>query len=140
LPTMLNIKDQLSILARLSKADQVIAEEETDLIMEIGKKHNLDEEEIQEVIDNPSKIGNLSNLPDDEKFEYLVMIIKLMKADRKIKRSEVQFCERIAVKMGYKPGVVADLSAHIYNDPNINPDYNMLKKLADKMQQDSENE
>lgn len=140
MPTMLNIKDQLSILARLSKADQVIAEEETDLIMEIGKKHNLDEEEIQEVIDNPSKIGNLSNLPDDEKFEYLVMIIKLMKADRKIKRSEVQFCERIAVKMGYKPGVVADLSAHIYNDPNINPDYNMLKKLADKMQQDSENE
>jgi len=108
--------------------------------MEIGKKHNLDEEEIQEVIDNTSKIGNLSNLPDDEKFEYLVMIIKLMKADRKIKRSEVQFCERIAVKMGYKPGVVADLSAHIYNDPNINPDYNMLKKLADKMQQDSENE
>jgi uncharacterized tellurite resistance protein B-like protein len=129
---MLPIKDQISLLARLSRVDKVIAKEEEKLIHEIGRKHGLSEEEVQEIIESPFEIADLGHLPADEKFEYLVTIIRIMKADRKIRRSEIQFCERVAMKLGYMPGVVADLSARIHSDPNINPDMAALRKTADK--------
>ena len=42
-----------------------------------------------------------------------------MKVDSKIHEKEIEFCERLALKLGYKPGVIADLSAYIYSDPEI---------------------
>ena len=58
-------------------------------------------------------------------------VIQLMKIDRKVHNSEIEFCEKIAMKLGYKPGVVADLSAYIYSDPSMTTDRKHLRKIAD---------
>ena len=55
-----------------------------------------------------------------------------MKIDRKVHQSEIQYCERLAVKLGYRPGVIADLSAYIYSDPTLSSDRGHLRALADK--------
>lgn len=132
LPQMLPIKDQLSILVHLSKADKVVAKEERMLIHAVGRGHGLDEKEIDEIIELPNEIGTLKDLPTEEKFDYLYTVIQLMKIDKKIYQSEIQFCEKIAMKLGYKPGVVADLSQFIYSDPTMSSDRNYLRKIADK--------
>lgn len=129
---MLPIEEQLSILVHLSKADNYVAKEESDLIHHIGESNGLSYDQVENVIDNPKPIGSLDNLPDDEKFEYLFNVIQLMKVDKKIFQKEIEFCERIAIKLGYKPGVIADMSAYIYSDPNIMTKREYLRSIADQ--------
>ncbi len=129
---MLPIKDQISILVHLSKVDNYVAKEESDLIHAIGQRNGLTHDEVETIIDNPKPIGNLKNLPQDEKFEYLFNVIQLMKVDKKIFQKEIEFCEKIAVKLGYRPGVIADLSAYIYSDPDIITKQSYLKTIADQ--------
>ncbi|HLT72569.1 MAG TPA: hypothetical protein VKZ75_07935, partial [Cyclobacteriaceae bacterium] len=80
----------------------------------------------------PSPISGVSSLTPEEKFEHLYYLIQLMKMDGQVFRSEIIFCEQIAERLGYKKGVVGELSQHIYSDPSITADRDMLKKKAEK--------
>jgi len=84
------------------------------------------------MLQNPKPIGNLNTLTNDEKFEHLYYLIQLMKMDGQVFRSEIVFCENIAEKLCYKKGVVAEISQHVYSDPSITADRNMIKTKADK--------
>lgn len=129
---MLPVEEQLSILVHLSMADKFLAEEESKLIHKIGERNGLNSEAVELIMDNPRPIPNLKDLPPDEKFEYLYNVIQLMKVDGKIYQSEIEFCERLAIALGYKPGVVADLSAYIYSDPSISTKRSFLRSIADQ--------
>lgn len=129
---MLPIEDQISIFVHLSKADKVIADEERKLIHAVAKRHGLSPQETDAIIEDPNEIGDLSDLPTEEKFDYLYTVIQLMKIDKKIFQTEIQYCESIAMKLGYKPGVVADLSQYIYSDPTMTSDRRHLKEIAAK--------
>lgn len=128
---MLQIEDQISILVHLSMADGFLAKEESALIHEMGEKSGLTKDAIEHIIDNPKTVPNLQSLPGDEKFDYLFNVIQLMKIDKKVHQKEIQFCEKLAVALGYKPGVVADMSAYIYSDPSIRTKRSYLKSIAD---------
>ena len=128
---MLPIEDQVSLLVHLSKADKFVAAEESELIHRIGKRGGLSVDQVENIIDNPKPIQNLKDLPPDEKFDYLFNIIQLMKVDGKIYQTEIEFCEKVALRLGYKPGVIADLSAYIYSDPDINTNPAYLRSIAD---------
>lgn len=129
---MLPVDEQISILVHLSKADRFVAEEEDKLIHNIGRRNGLSEDEIETLMDYPKPVPVLSNLPADEKFEYLLCIIQLMKVDGKIHQTEINFCEKVAMGLGYKPGVIADLSAYIYKDPKMVTNRDLLRSVADK--------
>lgn len=129
---MLSHEEQISILAHLSKADNVVAEEEFRLIMFIADGLGVSEEKTAEIVNNPRPIPNLKDLPPDEKFNYLFNIIRMMKADGKVHSNEIKFCEKLALNLGYKPGVIADLSAYIYKDPSINSNRSFLRSIADQ--------
>ncbi|MEO1254769.1 MAG: TerB family tellurite resistance protein [Bacteroidota bacterium] len=129
---MLSNEEQISILAHLSKADNVVAEEEYRLILFIADGLGLKHEQTTEIINNPRPIPKLKDLPADEKFTYLFNIIRMMKADGKVHSNEIKFCEKIAINLGYKPGVIADLSAYIYKDPSINSNRSFLRSIADQ--------
>ncbi|MEO9484224.1 MAG: TerB family tellurite resistance protein [Ekhidna sp.] len=129
---MLSHEEQISILAHLSKADNVVAEEEFRLIMFIADGLGVSEEKTAEIVNNPLPIPKLKGLPADEKFNYLFNIIRMMKADGKVHSNEIKFCEKLALNLGYKPGVIADLSAYIYKDPSINSNKSFLRSIADQ--------
>ncbi len=129
---MLSVENQISILAHLSKADKVVAEEEYELILFIAKNLGLSAEEAIKIVGDPGPIPNLKSLPGDEKFQYLHNVISLMKVDGKVHKNEVAFCERLAIKLGYKPGVISELSAFIFKDPTIATNYDHLRSIADK--------
>jgi hypothetical protein len=71
-------------------------------------------------------------MTEDEKFEHLYYLIQMMKMDGQVFKSEIVFCEGIAEKMGYKKAIVSELSQHIYSDPSITSDRDMLRKKAAK--------
>lgn len=130
---MLAIEEQISILVHLSKADNFVADQEKKMIHTLGEKHGLSFDAIEKIIDEPLPIAkDMRNLPPDEKFEYLFNIVQLMKIDKKVHQKEINFCENIAMKLGYKPGVIADLSAYVYSDPAIMTKRSVLRSIADQ--------
>ncbi len=120
------------MLVHLSKADNYIDESESKMLHFLGKVKGLTENEVEMIIDNPLPIGDLIELAPEEKFEYLFSVIQMMKIDGKVFKCEIDYCKKIADKLGYKPSVIADLSAYIYSDPEINTKKSFLKSIADE--------
>lgn len=131
---MYNVEEYLSLLVHLSKIDNYVAPSESELIHYIGEQHKLSSEEIERIMDNPKPIPSFKNLPKDDRFQYLYDIIQVMKIDGKVFSSEIDFAEKVALKLGYKPAVVAELSAYIYSDPNITTNRDFLISLASDYQ------
>lgn len=127
-----NKKAELNILINLAASDSKIEERESKLIHMVAKANGISKEEVTDMIKNPQPIGTMSALTTDEKFEHLYYLIQMMKMDGQVFKSEITFCEQIAEKMGYKKGVVKELSQHIYSDPSITSDREMLRKKAEK--------
>jgi uncharacterized tellurite resistance protein B-like protein len=126
------IKEQLNVLINLAASDNTVAEKEAKVIHMIGKANGMSKEEVDAMMKKPEPIGNLSSLTEDQKFENLYHLIQLMKSDGQVFKSEIHFCEQVAEKLGYKKGVVAELSARIYGDPTITSDRKMLMDRAHK--------
>ncbi|MBX2969509.1 MAG: TerB family tellurite resistance protein [Cyclobacteriaceae bacterium] len=127
-----NKKAELNVLINLAASDSRIEEKESKLIHMIGKANGLTAEEIQEMINKPQAISDLNAMTNDEKFEHLYYLIQMMKMDGQVFRSEIIFCETVAEKLGYKKSVVGELSQHIYSDPSITADRDMLRQKAQK--------
>lgn len=127
-----NKKAELNILINLAASDSKIEDREAKLIHMVGQANGMSKEEVTDMLKNPQPIGAMSALTSDEKFEHLYCLIQMMKMDGQVFKSEVTFCEQIAEKMGYKKGVVRELSQHIYSDPSITADRDMLRKKAEK--------
>lgn len=127
-----NKKAELNILINLAASDGKVEDRESKLIHMVAKANGISKEEIDGMIKNPQPISTISALTSDEKFEHLYYLIQMMKMDGQVFQSEIKFCEQIAEKMGYKKGVVAELSSHIYSDPSITSDRQMLRKKAEK--------
>lgn len=125
-------KAELNVLINLAASDKNVAEREAKLIHLIGKANGIPKEEIDRMLESPKPITSINTLTPEEKFEHLYYLIQLMKMDGQVFRSEIIFCEQIAERLGYKKGVVGELSQHIYSDPSITADRDMLKKKSEK--------
>jgi uncharacterized membrane protein YebE (DUF533 family) len=125
-------KAELNVLINLAASDKNVAEKEAKLIHTIGKANGISIDEINQMLKSPQPISNISTLTNDEKFTHLYYLIQLMKMDGQVFRSEVVFCEQIAERLGYKKSVVAEIPQHVYSDPSITADRDMIKKKADK--------
>ncbi len=124
------MRNELSLMIQLAIADNELAEREEKLIYNLGKLHGISEDEIKHLIKNPEPIGPVEALTNDEKFQYLYMVIQMMKVDGQIFKSEIEFCRDLAEKLGFKRSVVGELSSKIYSDPSITADRDELKKKA----------
>lgn len=126
------VKDQLNVLINLAARDNMVAEKESKVIHLIAKANGVSEEEVNAMLRKPQPIGNLDALTEDQKFENLYHLIQLMKSDGQVFKSEINFCEQVAEKLGYKKGVVAELSSRIYSNPSITADRKLLMDRAHK--------
>ncbi|MFD0998544.1 TerB family tellurite resistance protein [Ohtaekwangia kribbensis] len=125
-------KAELNVLINLAASDKKVADRESKLIQTIAKANGITKEEVDQMLSNPQPIGNINSLTNDEKFEHLYFLIQLMKMDGQVFRSEIVFCEHIAEKLGFKKAVVAEVSQHVYSDPSITADRDMVKQKAVK--------
>ena len=125
-------KAELNVLINLAASDKNIAERESKLIYLIGKANGISADEVSQMLKSPQPIHSVNALTSDQKFEHLYHLIQLMKADGQVFRSEVIFCEQIAERLGYKKTVVGEISQHVYSDPTITADRDMLKRKAEK--------
>lgn len=125
-------KAELNVLINLAASDRKVADRESKLIYLIAKANGISKEDVDQMLNNPTAIGNITSLTNDEKFEHLYHLIQLMKMDGQVFRTEIVFCEHMAEKLGFKKAVVAEISQHVYSDPSITADRDMIKQKAMK--------
>jgi hypothetical protein len=99
-------KKQLNILIQLAEADKHFAKTEREMIFKIAKDRNFPEDIVNELIRNPEPIDTLGALSMDQKFEYLMSSIELVFVDQNVFESEIIFSKNIAIKLGFKKGVI----------------------------------
>jgi hypothetical protein len=126
------VKSQLSSLIQLAIKDNDLGLKEQKWIFKIGESYGLSEEEINRLFKSPESIPNGNTLTSDEKFQYLYNVVQLMKIDSQVFKSEIDYCETLASRLGYKKSVIGMMSTMIYSDPSITADREMLKIKVQK--------
>jgi uncharacterized tellurite resistance protein B-like protein len=99
-------RKQLNILIQLAEADKHFAKIEREMIFKIARDRNFSEEMVNNLIKNPEPIDSLGALSSEQKFDYLLSSIDLVFADHNIFESEIIFCKSIAIKLGFKKGII----------------------------------
>ena len=129
---LFNKKAELNVLINLAAIDRIIDAKEVSLILMIGLANGFSRDEVEEMIKHPHTIINMAEMTADEKFEHLYYLITLMKSDGKIFQNEIDFCEKVADRLGYRKGVIAAMSQHIYSDITVRADRELLRKKSDQ--------
>lgn len=111
MPTTLTVMDiitrkQLNILIQIAEADQHLAPIEEERIIEIARNRKFPVDEVKKLMKNPEPIGSLGALSDPTRYEYLLTCVELMLIDEKVFNSELLFCKNVAIKLGFKQGVI----------------------------------
>jgi len=99
-------KKQLNILIQLAEADKHFAKIEREMIFKIARERKFPEDVVTELKRNPEPIDSLRALSNDQKFESLMSSIELVFVDHNVFESEIIFCTNIAIKLGFKKGVI----------------------------------
>jgi hypothetical protein len=99
-------KKQLNILIQLAEADKHFAKVEREMIFKIAKDRKFPEKEVMDLIKSPEPIDSLGALSMEQKFDYLNSCIELVFVDQNVFESEIIFCKNIAIKLGFKKGVI----------------------------------
>lgn len=99
-------KKQINMLIQLAEADKHFAKIEREMIFKIARERNFPEETVLELIRNPEPIDSLGALSVDQKFDYLMSSVELVFVDQNVFESEIIFCKNIAIKLGFKKGVI----------------------------------
>lgn len=99
-------KKQLNILIQLAEADKHFAKIERELIFKIARERKFPEEIVLELIRNPEPIDSLGALSLEQKFDYLMSTVELVFVDQNVFESEIIFSKNIAIKLGFKKGVI----------------------------------
>ncbi|MFT7032468.1 MAG: hypothetical protein ACJA2S_000968 [Cyclobacteriaceae bacterium] len=129
----MDFNPQLSLLIQLSLIDNNLSPKEQRMIYALGKANQIPESEIEEVFNHHLRharheMPSITNISDEDKFEYLFNIVQLMKVDAQVYLSEIKFCQELAAKLGFKKKVIKELSASIFSDPTLTSDKESLKE------------
>ena len=129
----MDFNPQLSLLIQLSLIDNDLSPKEKNMIYALGKANKIPESEIEEAFKyhlghSRHEMPSVTNISDEDKFEYLFNIVQLMKVDAQVYLSEVKFCQELAEKLGFKKKAIEELSARIFSDPTLTSDKEVLKE------------
>lgn len=100
---------QLKTLINLARIDGEMESREMQYIINIGKANGSEEKEIQSLFGQTHEVVIPTDLTPEQKFDYILSLVRLMKIDEKIYKEELKYCASIASKLGYQQSVLFDL-------------------------------
>ena len=109
-----DVKNQLNILIQLAEADKHFAPVEKEMIYKIAEANGSTQAVVNDLIRNPIPIGNLTELSENEQFDYLWTCARLIFVDKKIFDAELNFAKNIATKLGFQSEII-DFMVKVYD-------------------------
>ena len=123
---------QLKLLISLAQIDGKVAERERNFIMNIGKSNDITPDQIETLFDQRHALIIPTDLTDDQKFDYLFSLVRLMKIDERMYKEEMMFCTKIAENLGYENQVMFELLLHVKADVMEKDEIINLKEITQK--------
>lgn len=105
----LAVKSHLRQLVRLAFADGEFHEKEKRFILRVGKENGISRSDIDDIIENPTAVE--LHIPEsvDEKFEQIFDLVNLMIKDGEVVDSELELCQDLATRLGFRKVIVGVL-------------------------------
>jgi len=120
---------QIRVLIQLAMIDGELADAEQKVLHDIAERHGMSASDIEEIIaENSAQGPDLSDLTDDDKFEYMYSLVQLMKVDGRMKEPEIKFITTLATRLGYDEAVLFELVTKVHTDSSIEMDREVLKR------------
>ncbi len=122
---------QLKLLVNLARIDGDIADRERKYITTIGLANGVPMEDIVPLFGQDHENVGLMHLKNQEKFDYIVSLVQLMKIDERLYQEEIKYCSEVAARLGYDQTVMFDLMLHVREEMQRN-ELQALKKITEK--------
>ncbi len=107
------IKSHLRHLVRLAKSDGLLHKDELEYIKSIGEGNGLSPSEIKDIIENPTSVNIVIPTTDDERFDQMFDLVQMMMKDGVVNDEEMEFCEELANRLGFRKVIVGVLVAKL---------------------------
>ena len=104
---------KLKLLISLAQIDGAVAAQEMQFIVNLGKANGLAESDIELLFDRVHSLVVPTDLTDDDRFNYLLSMVQLMKADEKMFKEELLFCKKMAENLGYDSQALFDMLLYV---------------------------
>lgn len=107
------IKGHLRHLVRLAKADGHLHKDEAEFIHNVGEKNGLSREAVHAIIEDPMSVEIAVPESDEDRFDQMFDLVRLMMKDGIVNDDEVEFCAELAGRLGFRKVIVGVLVAKI---------------------------
>ncbi len=104
---------QLKLLINLASIDGEVGEKERNYIFNIGRANGLAEVVVEPLFNTHHETVVPTILDHDQKFNYIVSLVQLMKIDERLYKEEIKYCSQVASKLGYSKEIIFDLMLHV---------------------------
>lgn len=98
-------KGHIMNLIKLAKADGIISRQESSLLVKIGERNGISEEEVFEMVEVSDEFFYKKPANDSERFNQLYDLIEMMTIDGIVDDKEMSYTIEIAEKMGIRKAV-----------------------------------
>ena len=122
---------QLKLLINLAQIDGEVVEKEVKYITNIGLANGIPLADINALFGQTHDLIVPASLNEQERFDFIINLVQLMKIDDRLYQEEIQFCSKLASRLGYDHNVMFDLMLHVRSEMEAN-ELDALKKLASK--------
>lgn len=123
--------EQLKLLVNLARIDGDVAEKERKYISTIGLANNVPSDEILPLFEKNHDVVVPSDLSAEQRFSYIFSLVQLMKIDERLYKDEIQYCSKVASKLGYDENVMFELMLHVRSAMETG-ELQILKNLTEK--------
>lgn len=123
---------QLKLLINLARIDGEVGEREQNYIFNIGRANGLAEVVVEPLFERQHEMIVPSNLTKDQKFDYIVSLVQLMKIDERLYKEEIKYCSQVAAKLGYNKDVMFELMLNVKGATMQPDEMAALKDLTSK--------
>jgi uncharacterized tellurite resistance protein B-like protein len=123
--------EQLKLLVNLARIDGDVAERERKYISTIGLANNVAAHDILPLFEKNHELVVPANLNPEQRFSYIFSLVQLMKIDERLYKEEIQYCSKVASKLGYDENVMFELMLHVRSAMESG-EMQILKKLTEK--------
>ena len=124
------VKSHMKNLVEMAAADGHFQDVEFELLKKIAKRNGISERQLQDIKNNPAAVAFEVPKEVKEKFHQIYDLVHMMSIDDQVHAEERKLCNLIAIKFGYRRGIVDDLIDSIRsNIKNGIPHDEAMKRL-----------
>ncbi len=105
--------DQMHLLVNLARVDGEVGEKEKQYIINIGQANHMMVAEILPLFSEEHEMFVPSGMTEDEKFDCIFQLVKLMKIDQRLYHNEIRYVAEVASRLGYDREALFELMLNV---------------------------